>query len=127
MLWNTISGAVAIVELLATLVVLIWFSRSKMGKMTTYNLVQTVFNVFGLAWCILGTLWIYDPMFFNADGDLLILKSQKLCTRNLYLFTTWMLFTLWGCLAASVVLVMIFTSMAGMGQVDELVEDDGQA
>ena len=37
--------------------------------------------------CIIGTLWIYDPVFFNGDGDLLILKSQKLCTRNLYFFT----------------------------------------
>jgi hypothetical protein len=34
-----------------------------------------------------------------------------------------MLFTLWGCLAASVVLVIAFTGMAGMGQVDELVDD----
>ena len=36
---------------------------------------------------------------------------------------TWMLFTLWGCLGASVVLVIAFTGMAGMGQVDELVDD----
>ena len=34
-----------------------------------------------------------------------------------------MLFTLWGCLGASVVLVIAFTGMAGMGQVDELVDD----
>jgi hypothetical protein len=33
-------------------VVLIWFSRAKMGTMSAYNLVQSIFNVYGLVWCV---------------------------------------------------------------------------
>ena len=78
MLWNTISGVMAILELASILVVLIWFSRAKMGTMSAYNLVQSIFNVYGLVWCVQR-----HRQYYECSDDQCIQRCRKVwcCSR----------------------------------------------
>ena len=61
------------------------------------------------------------PVNISAVG-----KVPRACGRTLYFFTAGMIYTLWGLMAASVIIVSFITALSGLGLVDELVDETAE-
>ena len=69
--WNLVSGVVALVELVALMTVLLLTQRRKGGSGPPFTATQSIFNALGFIWCVIGTIWVHDGVWYDKEGELI--------------------------------------------------------
>ena len=68
--------------LVALMTVLLLTQRRKGGSGPPFTATQSIFNALGFIWCVIGTIWVHDGVWYDKDFYLVTRGEGVTVKRN---------------------------------------------